>query len=89
MKNKLLDALNEFNIKNFSIFIKRNLLMVLLALFVCVGLGLSTYLGSIATDGENNWNVNITHVSSTSTPVLVPDTGWWSVVATPTSQPKR
>ena len=38
MKNKLLDGLGKFNIKNVSGFIKKNLLMVLLALFVCVGL---------------------------------------------------
>ena len=84
MKNKLLDAFNEFNIKNISGFIKKNLLMVLLALFVCVGLSLSAYLGSNATDSNNNWSAAITHMPSTSTPTLVPDTGWWSTVTTPT-----
>ena len=88
MKKKLLDALNEFNMKNISGFIKRNLLIVLLTLFVCVGLSLSAYLGSNTTDGDNYWNVNITHVPSTSAPTLFPDTGWWSAVTTPTSQSK-
>ena len=84
MKNKLLDAFNEFNIKNISGFIKKNLLMVLLALFVCVGLSLSAYLGLDVTGVDNNWSAAITHTPSTSTPTLVPDTGWWSTITTPT-----
>ena len=84
MKNKLFDAFNTFNIKNFSGFIKRNLLVVLLALFVCLGISMSAYLGSDVTDSDNNWSDSITHTLSTSTPTLVPETGWWSAVATPT-----
>ena len=86
MKNNLLNVPGKFNIKNVSEFIKRNLLMVLFALFVCVGVSLSAYLGSNAVDSVKNWNVNITHAPSTPTPTLVPDTGWWSAVATPTAK---
>jgi hypothetical protein len=81
MKKKLFDALN---IKNVSGFIKRNLLMVLLALFVCLGISISAYLGSDVNDSDKTWNAAITHAPSTPTPTLVPDTGWWSAIATPT-----
>lgn len=84
MKKKLLDGFGKFNITNLSVFIKKNLLMVLLALFVCVGVSLSAYFGSDVTDVQNGWEVAITHAPSTPTPTLVPDTGWWSTVATPT-----
>jgi hypothetical protein len=87
MKNKLLDFLGKFNITNVSGFIKRNLLMVLLALFVCVGVSLSAYFGSDVTDVQDNWEAAITHAPSTPTSTLVPDTGWWSAIATPT--PKK
>ena len=83
MKNKLLDALN---IKNVSGFIKRNLLMVLLALFVCLGISISAYLGSDVTESGKTWSAAITHVPSTPTSTLVPDTGWWSAIATPTAK---
>ena len=86
MKNKLLDVLGKFNIKNVSGFIKKNLLMVLLALFVCVGISLSAYFGSDVTDVQDNLEAAITHVPSTPTPTLVPDTGWWIKVATPTAK---
>ena len=84
MKNKLLDVLGKFNITNLSGYIKKNLLMVLLALFVCVGLSLSAYLGSDVAGTDKNWSANITYVPSTPTPTLVPDIGWWSTVSTPT-----
>ena len=87
MKNKLLDFLGKFNITNVSVFIKTNLLMVLLALFVCVGVSLSAYFGSDVTDLQDVWDVAITHAPSTPNPTLVPDTGWWSAIATPT--PKK
>ena len=84
MKKKLLDGFGKFNITNLSVFIKKNLLMVLLALFVCVGISLSAYFGSDVADLQDSWEVAITHAPSTPTPTLVPDTGWWSTVATPT-----
>jgi hypothetical protein len=84
MNNKLFDALSKFNIKNISGFIKKNLLMVLLALFVCLGISISAYLGSDVTDAQDGWEVAITHAPSTPTPTLVPDTGWWSAITTPT-----
>ena len=77
----------EFNIKKISGFTKKNLLMVLFALFICVGVGLSAYLGSDVTGIDNHWSSDIHHASSTPIPTLVPDTGWWSTVATPT--PKK
>ena len=86
MKNKLLDVLGKFNITNLSGFIKKNLLMVLLALFVCVGVSLSAYFGSDVTDVQDIWNVSITHAPSTPTPTLVPNTGWWNTVTTPTAK---
>ena len=73
-----------FDTKKISGFTKKNLLMVLLALFVCVGVSLSAYFGSDMTDVQDRWEVAITHVPSTPTPALVPDTGWWSTVTTPT-----
>ena len=84
MKNKLFDVLGKFNIKNVSGFTKRNLLMVLFALFFCMGVGMSAYLGSNVTGGDNAWSVSITYSPSTPTPTLGPDTGWWSAIATPT-----
>jgi hypothetical protein len=84
MKNKLLDALNKLNIRKISGIIKKNLLMVLLAVFVCVGVSLSAYLGLDVSGVDNNWSAAITHTPSTPTHTLVPDTGWWSTVATPT-----
>jgi hypothetical protein len=86
MKKKLLDVLGKFSIKNISGFIKINLLMVLLVLFVCLGMSLSAYLGSDAPGSDKTWSAAITHVPSTPTPTLVPDTGWWSAIATPTAQ---
>lgn len=83
MKNKMLDALGKFNIKNISGFIKGNLLMVLFALFICIGMSMSAYLGSDAPDSDRIWSVEITHAPSTPTPTLVPNTGWWSAIATP------
>ena len=77
----------EFNIKRISGFTKKNLLMVLFALFICIGVGVSAYLGSDVTDAQDSWDVAITHAPSTPTPTLVPDSGWWSTVATPT--PKK
>lgn len=79
--------IHAFNIKKISGFIKKNLLMVLFALFICVGVGVSAYLGSDVTGIDNHWGSDIHHASSTPTPTLVPDTGWWSSVATPT--PKK
>jgi hypothetical protein len=66
---------------------KKNLLMVLFVLLVCLGLGMSAYLGSEAADHDSSWSSAITHMPSTSTPTLKPDSGWWSTVATPT--PKK
>ncbi len=83
MKKKWFDALGKFNIKNISGFIKGNLLMVLFALFICIGMSISAYLGSDAPDSGKTWSVEITHAPSTPTPTLVPNTGWWSAVATP------
>jgi uncharacterized membrane protein YfhO len=82
----LLDVLGKFSIKNISGFIKINLLMVLLVLFVCLGMSLSAYLGSDAPGIDKTWSAAITHVPSTPTPTLVPDTGWWSAIATPTAK---
>ena len=78
MKRKFLDT------RKISGFTKRNLLIVLFALFICVGVGVSAYLGSNPPGPNNNWNVNITHMPSTPTPTLLPDTGWWTTVSTPT-----
>ncbi|MDO9303295.1 MAG: hypothetical protein Q7T89_18035 [Anaerolineales bacterium] len=89
MKNKFFDVLKKFNVKNVSGFIKRNLLMVLLVLFVCIGVSLSAYLGSDVTGANNNWSATITYAPSTPTPTLVPDTGWWSAIATPTPNPSQ
>jgi len=84
VKKKLLDAFGKFTIANFSEFTKRNLLMVLLTLFVCLSVSLSAYLGSDVTGIENTWSAAITHAPSTPTPTLAPDTGWWDAVGTPT-----
>jgi len=56
--------------------------MILFALFICIGVGVSAYFGADISEAAN-WQVNITHAPSTPTPTLVPDTGWWSEVATP------
>jgi len=88
MKNKLLDVFGRFNIKNIRGFVQINLLMVLLVSFVCLGMSLSAYLGSDAPDSDKTWSAAITHVPSTPTPTLVPDTGWWSAIATPTAKYK-
>ena len=69
--------------KKISGFAKRNLLIVLFALSVCFGVGISAYLVSSVTSPDT-WNVNITHMPSTPTPILVPDAGWWNAVVTPT-----
>lgn len=74
----------EFNIKRISGFTKKNLLMVLFALLICVGVGVSAYLGSDVSGAQEDWDAAITHAPSTPTPTLVPATGWWSTVATPT-----
>ncbi len=87
MKKKLFDALNNLNRKNISDFIQRNLLMVLLALLLCLGISMSAYLGSGDYGLNNNWSLAITHVPSTPTNTIAPDTGWWSAIATPT--PKK
>jgi hypothetical protein len=84
MKKRLIDVLGKYNITNLSGFIKKNLLKVLLTLFVCLAISLSAYFGSDVTDGQDSWNASITHVPSTPTPTLVPDAGWWSTVASPT-----
>ena len=73
--------------KKVSVLAKKNLLIVLFTLFVCIGVGVSAYLGSDDPGIDNNWNVAITHAPSTPTNTLVPDTGWWSAIATPT--PKK
>ena len=83
MKKKLLDTLKTFNVKNVSGFTKRNLLIVWFVLCICVSVSVSAYLVSRVTSPDA-WNVSITHVPSTPTPTLVPDTGWWSAIATPT-----
>ena len=70
--------------KNWKIgrFATRNLLIILFALFICAGIGVSAYFGS-NTSEVVTWQANVTHVPSTPTQTLVPDTGWWSEVATP------
>jgi hypothetical protein len=73
-----------FKIRKLSGFAKKNLLVVLFALFICAGVGVSAYFGS-NTSEVATWQVNITHVPSTPTQILVPDTGWWNKVATPTA----
>ena len=73
--------------KNMSRLAKRNYLIFLLALFIYIGFGVSGYLGSKDPGLDNNWSAAITHVPSTPTNTLVPDTGWWSAIATPT--PKK
>ncbi|MCJ7435763.1 MAG: hypothetical protein MUO77_19965 [Anaerolineales bacterium] len=77
----------EFSIKRISGFVKKNLLIVLFAVFICIGVGVSAYLGSDVTGFDNNWSVSITHAPSTPTPTLGPDTGWWTTIVTPT--PKK
>ncbi len=74
-----------FDIKKVSSFTKRNLLIVWFVLCVCVSMSASAYLVSSVTIPAA-WNVNITHAPSTPTPTLVPDTGWWSAIATPTAK---
>ena len=74
----------EFNIKRISRLATRNLLIVLFAVFICIAIGVSAYLGSDVTGSDNNWSVSITHAPSTPTPTLVPDTGWWTTIVTPT-----
>ena len=69
--------------KKISSFTKRNLLLVGFALCICLSISLSAYLVSINTT-LGAWNVSITHASSTPTPTLSPDTGWWNAIATPT-----
>jgi hypothetical protein len=71
-----------FEIRKIRGLAKKNLLFVLFALFICVGIGVSAYFGSDSPDVEA-WSLSITHAPSTPTPTLVPDTGWWSEVATP------
>jgi hypothetical protein len=62
---------------------KKNLVIMLFALFICIGIGLSAYFGSKISGIDNNWRVAITHSPSTPTSTLVPDTGWWTTIATP------
>jgi hypothetical protein len=62
---------------------KKNLVIMLFALFICIGIGLSAYFGSKISAIDNNWSVAITHLSFTPTSTLVPDTGWWTTIATP------
>ena len=73
-----------FDTKKISRLAKRNLLIVLFALFICLGISMSAYLGSDVTGFDNNWSVSITHAPSTPTPTLGPDTGWWTTIVTPT-----
>lgn len=77
---------HEFNVKKISGFVKKNLLMVLFVLFICVGVGVSAYLESDVADIENQWSA-VPYSPTTPTPTFIPDTGWWSTVATPT--PKK
>ena len=72
-----------FDIKKISGFTKRNLLIVWFVLCICVSVSVSAYLVSRVASPDV-WNVNVTHAPSTPTPTLVPDTGWWSAIATPT-----
>jgi hypothetical protein len=76
-----------FDTKKISRLAKRNLLIVLFALFICLGISMSAYLGSDVTGSDNTWSVSITHAPSTPTPTLGPDTGWWTTIVTPT--PKK
>lgn len=76
-----------FDTKKIRGFTKKDLLIVFFALFICAGVGVSAYLGSDVSGAQEDWDAAITHATSTSTPTLVPDTGWWSTVATPT--PKK
>ncbi len=67
----------------FAGFAKKNIWILLFALFICVGVGVSAYLGS-GTGEPNNWNLVVTYAPSTPTLTLVPSDGWWTKVATPT-----
>lgn len=87
MKEKWLDVFSKFKIKNVSGFLKNNLLAVLFTLLICIGMSLSAYFGSDVSDAENVLSTAATHVPSTPTPRLVPDTGWWTTIATPTPGP--
>ena len=69
--------------KYISGFIKRNLLVVLLALFVCLGIGLSVHLESDLTDSHKTWSMPGVNSTSTPTAVFLPAEGWWDTVATP------
>ena len=69
--------------KYVSGFIKRNLLVVLLALFVCLGIGMSVYLESDLTDSHKTWSMPGVNSTSTPTAVLLPAEGWWEAIATP------
>ena len=62
---------------------KKNLVITLFALFICIGIGVSAYFGSKISGIDNNWSVAITHSPSTPTSTLVPDTGWWTTITTP------
>jgi len=70
--------------KRISGLVKKNLWMALFILFICLGVGMSAYLESDGNDSDLYWSAAVTHVSSTATPTLGPDTGWWSAIATPT-----
>lgn len=71
-----------FKMRKIRGLAKKNLLVVLFGLFICIGVGVSAYFGS-DTSEVAAWQANITHAPSTPTQTLVPDTGWWSEVATP------
>ena len=71
-----------FKIRKIRGLAKKNLLVVLFGLFICIGVGVSAYFGS-DTSEVVTWQANVTHAPSTPTQTLVPDTGWWSEVATP------
>ncbi|CAG0955715.1 hypothetical protein ANAEL_00329 [Anaerolineales bacterium] len=73
-----------FKIRKIRGLAKKKWLVVLFALFIFVGVGVSAYFGSDSPDVET-WSLSIAHAPSTPTPTLVPDIGWWSQVATPTA----
>jgi len=77
-----------FDIKKISGFTKRNLLIVWFVLCVCVSVSVSAYLVSEVTSLDG-WSMTITHLPSTPTPTLAPDTGWWSAIVTPTPLSKK
>ncbi len=76
----------SFSRTEFMRILKKNILLVLLLVFLCAAIGMFAF-NSASPRGNEGWSSSAAFAASTATPTLAPASGWWSSIPTLTQKP--